>query len=101
MDLSGYGITTTLLPGWEGRIMKRAEPELGQANGPSPDQVASGPTGGTTSGTATKTALPERTYPIVHLATFAIPDDRGDFGSGAVELMKDSDLFITLFEYGP
>lgn len=103
MDLSGYGINTTLLPGWEGRIMKRAEPVVGQGTGPSPQSVQGA------NGTAvtpdwtgdTTPRSPERTYPIVHLANFAIPDDRGDFGSGAVELMRDDDLFITLFEYGP
>jgi hypothetical protein len=101
MDLSGYGITTTLLPGWEGRIMKRAEPQVGQANGPSPAFVAPPSNGGTRTGDDTSGSSPERTYPIVHLATFALPDDRGDFGSGAVELMGTDDLFITLFEYGP
>jgi hypothetical protein len=107
MELTGYGITTTLLPGWEGRIMKRAEPELGQANGPDPRLVTPPPAdppppgSGGLAANGGDTALPERTYPIVHLANFALPDDRGDFGSGAVELMRDHNLFIALFEYGP
>lgn len=107
MDLSGYGINTTLLPGWEGRIMKRAEPIVGQGSGPKPEFLPdTGGSGGSTSGQAgdwggSVRTSPERTYPIVHMANFAIPDDRGDFGSGAVELMSDGDLFITLFEYGP
>ena len=41
------------------------------------------------------------TYPVAHFASFAIPDDIGDFGSGAVQLMGPSDVFVTLFEYGP
>ena len=41
------------------------------------------------------------TYPVAQFATFAIPDDSGDFGSGAVQLMGPSDVFVTLFEYGP
>jgi len=41
------------------------------------------------------------TYPVAQFATFAIPDDVGDFGSGAVQLMGPSDVFATLFEYGP
>lgn len=81
--------------------MKRAEPEVGQANGPSPDQLPQVPAGAAGNATAASVVSPERTYPIMHLATFGIPDDRGDFGSGAVELMTDNDLFITLFEYGP
>jgi hypothetical protein len=39
--------------------------------------------------------------PIVHLANFALPEERGDFGSGAVELMGDRDVFVVLFEYEP
>jgi hypothetical protein len=41
------------------------------------------------------------TYPVAQFATFPIPDDIGDFGSGAVTLMGPSDVFATLFEYGP
>jgi hypothetical protein len=41
------------------------------------------------------------TYPVAQFATFPIPDDIGDFGSGAVALMGPSDVFATLFEYGP
>jgi hypothetical protein len=40
-------------------------------------------------------------YPVGQFATFPIPDDIGDFGSGAVNLMGPSDVFATLFEYGP
>jgi hypothetical protein len=42
-----------------------------------------------------------RTYPVAQFATFPIPDDVGDFGSGAVNLMGPTDVFATLFEYGP
>jgi hypothetical protein len=41
------------------------------------------------------------TYPVAQFATFPIPDDVGDFGSGAVNLMGPTDVFATLFEYGP
>jgi hypothetical protein len=40
-------------------------------------------------------------YPVGQFATFPIPDDVGDFGSGAVTLMGPDDVFATLFEYGP
>ncbi|HEY2564900.1 MAG TPA: hypothetical protein VGI44_14390 [Acidimicrobiales bacterium] len=40
-------------------------------------------------------------YPVGQFATFPIPDDIGDFGSGAVTLMGPDDVFVTLFEYGP
>jgi hypothetical protein len=41
------------------------------------------------------------TYPVGQFATFPIPDDIGDFGSGAVTTMGPGDVFATLFEYGP
>ncbi len=41
------------------------------------------------------------TYPVAQFGTFPLPDDIGDFGSGAVSLMGPSDVFATLFEYGP
>jgi hypothetical protein len=43
----------------------------------------------------------EVTFPVAHFATFALPADVGDFGSGAVNLMGPNDIFASLFEYGP
>jgi hypothetical protein len=40
-------------------------------------------------------------YPVGQFATLPIPDDIGDFGSGAVTSMGPDDVFVTLFEYGP
>ena len=37
----------------------------------------------------------------MHLANFPLPEQRGDFGSGAVDLMGTGHLLIVLFEYGP
>lgn len=82
MRLSAFGITTDLPAGWEGRITKRVTPgqhEVARTRG-TPGEVPN---------------------PVVHLANFALPEQRGDFGSGAVELMGAGHLFITLFEYGP
>lgn len=39
--------------------------------------------------------------PVVHLASFPLPDQRGDFGSGAVERMHLDDALVVLFEYDP
>ena len=38
---------------------------------------------------------------VMHVASFPLPAERGSFGTGAVELMSSSDVFMTLFEYGP
>ena len=66
-------------PGWDARIYRR--PELG---------VASARAGGEPT-----------THAILHAANFALPAERGDFGSGAVELMRSSDVLVTLVEYHP
>lgn len=50
---------------------------------------------------ALQSGEPSATRPVVHLGTFPLPQGRGDFGSGAVEIMNSDDLLIVLFEYGP
>ncbi len=35
----------------------------------------------------------------LHAATFPLPNERGDFGSGAVELMGRNDVLVVLLEY--
>jgi hypothetical protein len=82
LNLTGYGITTTLPPGWEGRITKRTTP-----TGPEGRSTALGTPG-------------EVPQPVVHLANFALPENRGDFGSGAVDVMGAGHVFIALFEFG-
>ena len=39
--------------------------------------------------------------PLLHAANFPLPARRGDFGSGAVELMGPDNLFVSLFEFSP
>lgn len=70
--LTAHRLAVGLRPGWEGRIQRRAV------------QTEN-----------------EQTYAVVHLATFAMPEERGDFGAGVTELMRTQDVFVTLFEYGP
>ncbi len=41
------------------------------------------------------------TNAVLHLATFPLPDQRGDFGSGAVERMGPDDVLVVVFEYDP
>jgi hypothetical protein len=73
MRLTAHGVNLALRSGWEGRIMRRDAIE--------PDG--------------------ERTYAVVHLATFPMPEQRGDFGGGVTELMRSPDALVILFEYGP
>lgn len=89
--LTGFGFTVLLPDGWEGRIFRRPTP--GDAFTPAnrasadPDVGADG-------------WLGERPRAVVHLANFPLPPDRGDYGSGAVELMDERHCFISLVEFG-
>lgn len=86
MHLAAHGISVDLPRGWEGSISRRLDKAEAQA--------ARAPSGAT--------PLPEeQVLPVAHLATFGLPGDRGDFGSGAVEIMGAEDLFIALLEFGP
>jgi hypothetical protein len=69
--LQAFGIDLDLPAGWDGRIFRRVA-----------DRVAF-------------------TGAVAHAGTFPLPSDRGDFGSGAVEVMGPSDVLVVLFEYGP
>jgi hypothetical protein len=65
-----HGLGAQVRPGWDVRI-KRQTPAAG---------------GGTANA-------------LLHAATFPLPAERGDFGSGAVDLMGPDDVFVSLFEY--
>ncbi len=70
--LAAHGLTLGLPSGWEGRIQRRA------------------------------TSVPaEQTHSVVHLANFALPENRDDFGGGVTPSMRSRDVFVVLFEYGP
>jgi hypothetical protein len=72
MRLAAHGLAVTLRPGWEGRILRRAA-----------------------------THDEEQPRGVLHLASFPLPEQRGDFGAGVTELMRSPDVFVVLFEYGP
>jgi hypothetical protein len=40
------------------------------------------------------------TRPVLHACTRALPADRGDFGSGVVDLLGPDDIFVALVDYG-
>ena len=80
--LAGHGISVGLPDRWEGRLYLRdSAPEAGAhfAAYGWPDELAN---------------------PVLHLANFALPTGRGDFGTGAVEKMGDQHAFCSLVEYG-
>ena len=69
--LFAHGIEAGLPSGFEGRIFKRQGSGVEVANA------------------------------VAQFSTFALPDDVGDFGGGAVTSMGNDDIFAVLFEYGP
>jgi hypothetical protein len=69
--LSAQGLAVGLPAGWEGRIQRRVA-----------------------------TASRETTHAVVHLANFALPEQRDDFGGGVTTGMSSPDVFVVLFEYG-
>ncbi len=74
MKLRASGMALEPGPGWEVRIRTRpADP-----------------------------AAPEgRPRAVLHAATVALPEDRGDFGGGVTPLLGPDDVFVTLFEHEP
>jgi hypothetical protein len=85
MRIEAHGIRAELPTGWEGRISRRQP----------------GTTTGRRGSGATAEVVGEDTGPILHMGNFALPEVRGDFGSGAVDLMGAGHLLVVLVEYGP
>lgn len=69
VKLERLGLTVDLPAGWDVRVLRR-------------------PSGGGAT-----------TNAVLHLASFPLPESRGDFGSGAVERMRADDVLVVLFEY--
>lgn len=78
VQLSDQGVSVDLPAGWEADFYRRTPQAIALSNAP-----------------------PESTYAVIHIANWPLPAERGDFGGGAVELMRREDLLMVLFEYGP
>jgi len=70
--LAAHGVAVDVPRGWEGRILRR---------------TPRNPT--------------EQSHAVMHVASFPLPEERGDFGVGVTDLMRSGDAFVSLFEYGP
>ena len=78
--LASDGIAVDLPEGWDGQIYRRT-PDAAFDRDLAPESEG------------------ETTGAVLHIANFPLPSLRGDFGSGAVEVMRRQDLLIVLFEY--
>lgn len=84
MKLTAHGLRIDLPRGWEGTISAE-DPAVVAA------QVRT---------FSARAAAPD-TMPVAHVATFALPPVRDDFGGDVVGRMRPGDVFISLLEYGP
>lgn len=80
MRVAAHGIGADLPPGWEARITRRPPPVASAAGG------------------ALAAGVP---HPVAHMASFPLPAERGDYGSGAVDVMGPDDAFVALVEHDP
>lgn len=86
MRLSDHGLAVEVSRGWDARIFRR------------PESTASVPAA---PGAPSPAPLSGWTEPILHLANFPLPENRGDYGSGAVNVMGADHVFVALVEFGP
>lgn len=82
--LRAYGLGLDVPPGWDARIFKRDgnHADIAALDGSEGERPAS-------------------VHPVVHVANFALPEGRGDYGSGAVERMGPSHVLVCLLEFEP
>lgn len=91
MRMDAHGVAVELPAGWEGEIYRRGGDAL-QGFG----------TGWTRPGEEDRSlSLGETSRSVTHLANFPLPPGRGDYGSGAVEVMRSGDVLVVLFEFEP
>lgn len=87
MRFDSAGIAVDLPPGWEASVFRREE--VGPRAAALADDVRA------------RTAPGATTHPVLHAASFPMPAQRGDYGSGAVDVMGARDVFVTLLEFHP
>ncbi len=96
--LVGYGLTVHLPDRWEGRIYQRA------VSVPAAPAMAAGavaqPAASASAAQSVAHWQDDRPHPVLHLANFALPGSRGDFGTGAVERMGPEHAFIAVLQFG-
>jgi hypothetical protein len=81
MRIAAHGLAIDAPRGWDARISRRGREVASATQG----RAGSQPT----------------LHPVLHAANFALPEARGDFGSGAVELMSSPHALVALLEFHP
>lgn len=78
--IEAFGIGAQPPRGWDGEIYDRSNETVVAPSQRGPSRV-------------------EEATPILHLANFALPGVRGDYGGGAVEAMGSGGIFISVLEH--
>jgi hypothetical protein len=91
MRRADFGISVDVPSGWTASIVRRS------SEGEGPDAFAPGARG---IAPVAPDGLTERTLPVVHVCSRALPEGVGDFGAGALEVLGSDDVFVALLEYG-
>ncbi|HYN28317.1 MAG TPA: hypothetical protein VES95_00395 [Dermatophilaceae bacterium] len=81
----GFGLAVTPPRGFTAAIRRRPVPV--------------GATGDAPADGARTRALVDTPHPVVHVATIALPEERGDFGGGVLPALGRDDVFVALVEY--
>lgn len=96
MRFDRAGIAVELPAGWDALLYRREE-----LPSPSPLPDGSFRRQSLEPGALERLAPGATTHPVLHTASFPMPPDRGDYGSGAVEVMDTQDIFVSLLEFHP
>jgi hypothetical protein len=84
--VAAHGLRVALPARWEARLYRRERPDQPAWRVRHPNAYGS---------------AEEVSHPVLHLANFALPAGRGDFGTGAVELMRPAHAFVAVVEFDP
>ena len=76
--LVAHGVSVDVLAGWEAELSTQPDPAALDLSLESP----------------------ARPLVVMHAANFSLPAERGDYGSGAVEIMDRNGIFAALVEFG-
>lgn len=77
--MSAHGLSVVVPVGWDGSIRRS------RGDGDDTPWEDVGPLG--------------TSNPVLHVASFPLPRVRGDYGGGAVETMRPTDVFVALVEF--
>jgi len=95
MRFERSGIGVEVPPGWAAALARR---EQGDEVPPAAERRRGDQ--GADAGLAARRPVATN-HPVLHLGSFPLPPERGDYGSGAVDAMSATDVFVSIVEFHP